>query len=323
MLARRRVYNARMQRGGERLQGWHYRYLRCGVGSLFAALGVRRALRFAEWLAGGVYDLNTPSRKLAERNLACALGNELDQAQRERIIRGSFLHLGRFWIEAIYLRRLLRAGNWRQRVRIREPALWRGLAGDRRGAIVVTTYLGNVAVLGYALNQLLGGVGVLIKLAEQPVLRAWIDEVCRVPGVELIHAEQALARLPAALRGGRSVLMIGEHVRRRGRGVKVRMLGRDRRFYPTAAVLAWGCQVPLVVATCRRSDGDMQFSIETQAVFEPPACGDRDALDELTRRYAVALEQAICAHPEQYAWARRWDPASYEDADSRRDMTSQ
>lgn len=293
---------------GQRWRSWHYRYLRCGVGTLFASLGLRRALHFADWLAEGIYELNTASRRAAEQNLSLALGSRLREGLGERVVRDSFVHLGRFWIEVIYLRRRLRANNWQRAVQVDDAAIWRRLAADRRGAIIVTTYLGNWAVLGYALNQLLGGLSVLIHVADQPVLRGWIEDLCRVPGLRLIHASQGLDELPAALRGGRHVLMIGEHVRRAGRGVPVSMLGGVRMFYPTVSLLAWGCQVPIVVATCRRLDGVMRFCLESIEMMEPPADGDRAILADLTRRYAAGLERAICLHPEQYPWARRWDP---------------
>ena len=56
-----------------------------------------------------------------------------------------------------------------------------------------------------------------------------------------------------------------------------------------------------------RGDRWVRYEISCEEIIDPDEFRDADAVEQITRRYAAALERAIRRAPEQYFWVhRRW-----------------
>lgn len=301
------------------------RYLRRVVGTAFAAAGIDRATAWASWIARNLFDLNPPARKRIEANLLAAYGHTLSAAGRERLARAVFDNIARFWVEALFARRLLKPGSWQRFIRVAEPETWQHLAADPRPAILVTGYFGNVAVGAYALGQILHPIHVLIDRFEVPVLREWQDELYRQRHVRPISRQDAVRELPRILDAGGKVMILGDHARPTGPAIEVPFLGGIRRCYPTIGLLAARHNARAVVFSARRLPGPpFRFELRYHDMIAPDtekvAClggrascppGGRDArpptadpVHEITERYMAALEKIIRESPDQYDWTR-------------------
>jgi len=284
-------------------------YVRRVIVTLVNTIGPERAMGAARWLAQGAFDLETPARKRAELNLSRAYGNALSSRERSELIRRVFENIAAFWVEVFLSRRKLRCSSWRRFVEFDDEPFLRSIAQSPRGAILVTAYFGNFAVGAYALGQIFRPLYVVIDELRHPVLKSWQDELCRQPNIRLLPRHRTRGRLADLLRAGQKVLLIGEHVRLRGRAVEVNYLGRPCRCYPTVGVLARWCDVPVVAVAARREAGVFRFCVSSVMVADPRGLDPQpNPVDTITARYIHGLEAIIRRWPEQYLWTRDWEP---------------
>ncbi len=282
-------------------------YIRRIVVTLAHTLGWARAMAFARWLARGVFDLNTPARRRAADNLSQAYGDELTPEQRDRLARDVFEHIAAFWVEAFFARRKLRISSWRRFVSFDDEPAVRSLAESPRGALLVTAYLGNLAVGAYALGQVCRPLYVVIDEAEHPVLRSWQDELYRQPNLEFLPRQRAGAQTADLLSAGQKVLIVGEHPRRHGRAIELDYLGQSWPCYPTVGVLARWCNVPVHTVAARRLPGEFRFAVSVGPAVDPVDLADgEDPAEAITQRYMAGLEAAIRRWPDQYLWTHGW-----------------
>lgn len=287
-------------------------YLRRIIAPALSVLGRGPVERLAVALGRRVYELGTPGRRIAEARLRLSSPATATPRAVSAVARSMYEHLGRFWTEAIFLRRTLRASSWRNFVDVpREPAL-RALAQSGRGCLLATAYFGNPAAAAVALGEIFRPVYVIADYLAQPMLAAWQRELYSLPRVRPVTRTDAPRLIPRVLSSGGAVLMIAEQERRRGRGVEVDFLGARRRCYPTLDRLARWHRASVAAVVCRRNQGNMSFTLELLDAVEPENA-PVDAGDDggITRRIMAALERAIRQNPDQYLW-------SIPDAASRR-----
>jgi len=290
------------------LEAIRYIYLRRVVATVLGALGLDATAAIASRLARGVFDMNTAGRKRTEARLREAMDAMATDADIDAITAAMYQHIGRFWAEALFARRLLRDCSWRHFVRVEGETALRSLVEERRGCLLATAYHGNPAVGVCALGQFFRPVHVMVDTFAQPQLRAWQHELYSQRWVQPVNRKDAAVAVPRILRGGGAVMMICEHERQRGRAVPVRFLGRTLNGYPTLGRLARWFNVPVGVITCRRNnDGRFSFTLALHATIEHASTGPSgngaDADDAAVVRQVMAvLERAIMTCPEQYYW---------------------
>ena len=304
------------------LEPLRYIYLRRVVGTVLGAMGYDLADRFARRVARAVYNLNTPARRRAEARFAAAMNPQLDRSldagsapvaacSAQAVIAGMYAHVARFWIEALYAKRLLHDSSWRRSVRMDgEPGL-QALADDRRGCILATAYYGNIAVGAYALGRIFRPVHVITDVFAQPYLRAWQNELYADRWVRPIERSDAARSVPRILAAGGAIMMVCEHERSHGRAIPTPFLGRMLNCYPTLDRLSRWFEVPVAVFTCRRegeapaepSSGPFTFALSLHEIIAP--AGPDLADGAVVRRVIAALERAILAQPAQYLWSLR------------------
>lgn len=287
------------------LEAARYFYLRRVVGAVLSAIGLSAADRLARSLARRVYDLNTPARRLAESRLASAAASQFAIRYSPLAISSMYEHVARFWIETLFLKRLLRDSSWRRFVTLEKEADLLALARSPRGCLLATAYFGNPAVAAWVLGRIFRPVHVIVDKLAQPYLAAWQKELYADRWVRLVERDKAAAVVPEVLSRGGAVLMIAEHERRHGRAVPVEFLGRRLNCYPTLDRLARWFDVPVGVVTCRRRERPFSFDLTLHAKVERDS---RDGEGAVVCGVLAELQKAILARPEQYLWSLpAWD----------------
>jgi len=283
------------------LESLRYVYLRRVVGTALSALGFDAGESVARRLARGVFDLNTAGRRLAEMRLRTALERTAYEADIARITAGMYEHVGRFWIEALHAQRRVRRSSWRRFVAVKEESAFRSLADGKRGCVLATGYFGNPAVGALALGQIFRPVYVIVDTFAQPYLRAWQRDLFASRWVRPIDRRDAATAVPRVLGNGGVLMMICEHERPHGRGVRVPFLGRSLNCYPTLGRLARWYDVPVAVFTCRRGRKPFSFHLDLHACVERDPSDPTD--ENVVRRVMFHLDAAVMRRPEQYLWS--------------------
>jgi lauroyl/myristoyl acyltransferase len=283
------------------LESLRFLYLRRVVGTAIGALGLDAADRWARSLARAIHGLNTPARRRAEARMSDSLPMIRTTAAPSRVSTAMYEHIGRFCVEALFARRMLRDSNWRNSIVVEGEATIAALADSGAGCLVTTAYLGNPAIAAYALGEIFRPIHVVADRFALPVLRAWQDDLTAYRNVRIIDRESAATALPKILERGGAVMMMAENERRRGPGIPAPFLGRTLRCYPTLARLARWHDLPIAVVTCLRGMRPFSFRLQLQSVIDPPCSADSDA--GVMEGVIETLEREILRSPEQYLWS--------------------
>ena len=244
-------------------------------------------------------------RNVVERHVAAAFPN-LDHQQVERLAIAAYAHLGRTTIETALLPsyekgRVLELFEEVQGWDIVEENLARG-----KGLIVATGHLGNwelggayVAARGLPLDA-------IARHMANPLFDRYLTETREHIGMNIIHDEDAVRRVPRALRDGHVVAFLMDQGVLGLASTWVPFFGRLAKTPRGPAVFALRLGSPMVFgAVVRLPTGKYRISFEP---IDTTATGNLEAdVERIVTEYTAALERWVRQAPEQYFWHhRRW-----------------
>ncbi len=275
---------------------------------LLGMLPLRPALRIGGGAGRLAYHLARKTRALALDHLALAFP-EKTPAERERIARDLFVHLGRSTLELASIRWY--DGRLDAYIELSPPDLLREVMSRGRGMVFVTGHVGSWELLARRIAR----AGVPNAVVAKASWARKIDELAErfraEGGVTTLWREspdtgRAIIR---TFRAGKALgLLIDQDTS--VQGVFVPFFGR-LAFTPRAAAdFAVRFGAPVVVGTIhrngpRKADGHRVELEEIPFSADPP---DREAeVVRLTAACTAALERAIRRHPEEWVWMHeRW-----------------
>ena len=245
-------------------------------------------------------------RKIGIRNLEIAFP-EKSAAERERILRGSYINLGRTGAEYIRLggffyRRLAR------RVTYNRLDIWNKVHPKYpgKGALILTAHFGGFELLpaGHALH----GFQISLVHHTQRFL-PWDDLVSFIrerAGVQIIRKHTAAREMLRALKRGDIIGIPLDQNAKRSEAVWVPFFGEMAATpggFDRLAMMAGAPVVPVFIV--RQPDG-VTHVIEIFEEIPQQRTGDRDA-DAMvnTARYQKAIEEMVRRYPEQWLWTHR------------------
>jgi KDO2-lipid IV(A) lauroyltransferase len=252
------------------------------------------------------YFLDRKRRRVALNNLQLAFGDELSSADRHRIARGVYGHLGKFTLE--YLALLARPA-------LRPYQRWidvdfsnmTELLKKHPCVIFVTCHAGHWELLGAATAEEIGPVWAVMKPLRNPLLNERLMALRKRLGMPVILQRHAVRGLVRQLRNGRSVALLTDQNQKR-RPMFVDFFGVPAASVATASVLAVRLQLPLVVGYCFSKGPALRY----QGIFEPalypdPKAPPEEEVRRLTQATHKLFERFVRAHPDQWNWIHpRW-----------------
>ncbi|HTE45899.1 MAG TPA: lysophospholipid acyltransferase family protein [Gemmatimonadaceae bacterium] len=281
-----------------------YAALRSAVAAM-ERLSFVRAGRIGERIGGLGYAPLGIRRAVVARQLTAALP-ERHAADIERIARAAYAHLGRTAIETAILPSYSRdkilglfekVNGWN----IVEERLALG-----KGLILVTGHLGNWELGGAYLAARGIPIDAVARHMANPLFDRYLTSTRQRIGMSVVHDEDAVRRVPRALRSGRAVAFLVDQGAVGLASTWVKFFGRYAKTPRGPAVFALRLGAPVVFgAAVRQPSGKYQLSFEAIDVAET---GDREAdVDRIVQEYTSVLERWIRVTPEQYFWHhRRW-----------------
>jgi KDO2-lipid IV(A) lauroyltransferase len=261
-------------------------------------------LETASGLMGGLWRLAAPRLKRHNRalkHLALAYP-DMPEAERERIARAMWEHLGRTFAEFFQMEEIARQGRI-------EMESAQKLAVVREGGpyVVCAMHLGNWELLA----------GVSARLARplagvyQPLTNGLVDaELLRLraplyPLGLYPRSGATLRRLMKIAKDGGSLGFMSDL--REGKGAAVPFFGRPAHSNTAPALIARTYGLKLYAACVVREAG-VRFRVKVEPV-QVPVTADRDAdVVAATANVQAQFEAFLRQAPEQWMWAhRRWD----------------
>ena len=239
------------------------------------------------------YRASSRARDAVRENLSIVAP---ERADRERLVRQTFIEQMRHYIEIFRLARLDHA-------MVREAIVVSGwerfvkAAARGQGVILASAHIGPVSVCG----QIIAANGYEITLPienETGELARAINRARTRMGLRFVETDSALGIARILKRGGILGVLADRAVT--GVGERVLFFGRPALLPSAHVALALRTGAALLPAFAHR-DGSV-----LRAAFEPELdlvrTGDRDAdLREGMRRWAALLEQQISPAPEQWS----------------------
>jgi len=307
--ARRRRMRATV--GGESQPGgrdWlEYLALRAAFGAL-AALPLGAALRVGELAALVAYLLDRRHRRVGMRNLEIAFP-EKPIRERRRILRASFLNLGRMAAELAHLPRLS-AERLRDMVRFVDEEWWREATSWERstGVLVLSGHFGNWELLVFAHGMRGHPVHMVHRTIANPLLDRWLNALRARAGTRTIRKRHAARAVLAALHERGLLVLPFDQNSTRGLGVFVDFFGVPASTNAGLARIALRTDAPIVPAFIVREGRSARHRVHVLPIMQVERTGDpRADVVRNTQRFSAVFEDMVRRHPEQWLWMhKRW-----------------
>jgi KDO2-lipid IV(A) lauroyltransferase len=270
---------------------------------------------FVKALAALWYRLDRRHREIVRRNLAFAYGEELPEAERERLARKVFVSYVRFAWEMVVL--LLAPLSYvKKRVVILGEENYVEVLKRGRGLVAVAAHTGNweYTVMGYGLQY--RRVAVVARELDHPLGRRLARYLRERGGNWMVDKQRGLKDILAHLNKNRVVGIVIDQNTADQEGVLVDFFGQPARTTPVAALLARR-GVPVLPSLSRRlPDGRHLMVFFPELPFEKTADPEADIRRHLTGQNQV-IEAWVRQEPSQWLWLhRRWKnqfPELYRD----------
>ena len=253
------------------------------------------------------YRLDRRRRKIGMRNLAIALP-ECDQRQRRRVLRASYVNLGRSAAEYVRLggffyRRLKKRVVYNDRLdywkELRQRHSWKGL-------LILTAHLGNFELLPAAHAMYGYQIDLVHHTQRFAAGEALMTFVRQRAGVGVIRKHAAARGVLRALRQGRTVGVAVDQNAKRSEAVFVPFFGEIASTSSGLARLAAITGAPVLPVFIVRQPAKRTHRIEIQDEIAMQRTGDAAAdIEENTRRLVKAVEDMTRRFPEQFLWTHR------------------
>jgi KDO2-lipid IV(A) lauroyltransferase len=261
----------------------------------------RAAGRIAHKFASGL-------RRTGEINLRLAFP-EMDERERERVLRGSFDNLGRLLGEFSQFPRAT-PESLRQLIEYDEVGLkyLREARAQGRGVIFLTAHLGAWEFLSFAWSALEYPISFLVRPIDNARVEEFVEGIRTRYGNTAINKKMAARQALRVLREGGTLGILADLNTHPNEGVFVPFFGHLACTTSGVATLALRTD-SVVIPTCAVWD-------ERRGRFffhgGPPVSlvrtgDDKRDIETNTANFAAAIERMIRAYPEQWLWIhKRW-----------------
>jgi len=304
---RRRPRTPRSRRTSPVRARLEYALLRAIVGML-GLLPLWLALRVGELGALVVYLLDVPHRRIGMRNLTLAFPDRPPRARR-RILRRSFLNLGRMAAELAHLPRLSDA-RLREMVRFEDEGWWAEAVGWERstGVMVLSGHFGNWELLVYAHGRRGFPVHMVHRAIANPLVDRWLNALRARAGTRMIRKSAGAGGVLQALRErGLLVLPIDQNSTR-GLGVFVDFFGVPASTNSGMARIALRTDAPVIPVFIVREGRSARHRVHVLPILQVERTGDpAEDVRRNTQRFTAVFEEMVRRHPEHWLWMhKRW-----------------
>jgi KDO2-lipid IV(A) lauroyltransferase len=251
-------------------------------------------------------------RRVALENLDCTdLGQELDMAARNELVRRSFGHSLALGLDVMTLPRVARDPERYCEISDESVELLREADERGKGVLLVASHFGLMESMGIRLGQVLAERGQKLSFVAKPFRNPHLDAAVQrrrgATGNQTIHKGGAKASMLGVLaRGEHAAIVLDQHVSPRAR-LWVPFFGLPAATARTLGTVAVRTGAPVLLIHSFPLPGG-RCRVEVGPLIEAPDTGDADAdAVALVEAVVAAQEAAVRRDPPAWNWIhRRW-----------------
>lgn len=245
-------------------------------------------------------------RQTGVRNLELAFPDK-DAAERERILRGSFVSLGRLLAEFSQFNRAT-PESLRELVEYDGIEHLQAARARGKGVIILTMHLGAWEVLSFAHSALHEPLSFLVRPIDNARVEEMVEQRRGRFGNRPINKKVAARSALRVLREGGTLGILADLNTQRHEGIFVPFFGHLACTTAGVATLALRTDAAVIPVSAPWDEKRQRFVFRGESPLEPIRTGDEKLDVEVnTAQYARAIERHIRAHPEQWLWVhKRW-----------------
>ena len=305
---RRRARATVRRRSRPAARDWlEYLALRAVFGVL-AMLPLGVALRLGELAAFAAYLLDRPHRRIGMKNLEIAFP-EKSLRERRRILRASFLNLGRMAAELAHLPRLS-AERLREMVRFVDEDWWNEAVTWERstGVLALSGHFGNWELLVFAHGMRGQPAHMVHRAIANPLVDEWLNALRTRAGTRTIRKRDAARAVLAALHEHGLLVLPFDQNSTRGLGVFVDFFAVPASTNTGIARIALRTDAPIVPIFIVREGRSARHQVHVLPIMQVERTGDlRADVEHNTQRFSLVFEEMVRRYPEQWLWMhKRW-----------------
>lgn len=244
-------------------------------------------------------------RNLAIRQMMASL--KISQQEAERLVRLSFINMGRNFMEVLYMPALNKE-NFRKYIEIDHLEIMEKALAEKHGVVVLTGHVGNWEWLSASFTMNDMPVTAIAKPQPNMDYTNALNDLRAKINVEIFsRGTSELLSAAKALKKGKILGFLADQDAGPG-GAFIEFLGRTASTPMGAAVFAKKFNSPVVPAfIIRQPDGHHKVEIGEIMRYEDTGDSDKDLFD-LTYKMTKFLEQKIMDNPTQWLWfQKRWN----------------
>jgi len=252
---------------------------------------------------------------MARANLDRAFGDSVSPAEKARIARASFAHLGLLLCDSLAFPRVDPA-------RLDKIALFEGLEHLReayargKGVFVFSGHYGNWEMVALLQGYLGLPLAMVTRPLDNPFLEKKLHRYRTLSGNRVIHKRGAAREILRAIRQGWGVAIVIDQNVRGEDGIFVDFFGTPASTTPALATLALKTEAPIIpVFGVPLPDGRYRIRYLPELDYRRTGDRKRDILG-LTQTCTRIIEEQVKREPEYWVWMhRRWRTRPPEERD--------
>lgn len=251
------------------------------------------------------YKLIKKQRELAIKQIRRSL--DLSQEEAERIIRQSFINMGRNFFEVLYMPHLNKE-NFSRYIEIDHLERMEAALAEKHGVVVLTGHVGNWEWLSAAFTMNDMPVTAIAKPQPNMQYTRVLDDLRATINVEIFsRGTSELLAAARALKHGKILGFLADQDGGPG-GAFVPFFGKLASSPMGAAVFAKKFNSPVLPAfILRQPDGHHKVVIGEVMHYEDTGDSDKDLYD-FTYKMTKIIEKIIRENPTQWLWFQhRWN----------------
>ncbi len=245
-------------------------------------------------------------RGVMKKNLRAVFAGQKTAGEMARIARESFRNLGRSGIELLRVPEIDRPFIEKY-VRVIGKEKVDAALAKGKGVIFLTGHFGSWEMLNVAASILGYPMVALARVQKHPMSDAYLNDLRRSKGSQVIYKGMPVREILKALREGRIVGIIGDQDGGRG-GTFVDFFGRLSSYPKGVAAFSLRTGAPILPAFIFREKGiGHRIEVGDPLTFPPDSAADDEKEKMILQQFAERMETNIAKDPGQWLWAhRRW-----------------